>query len=208
MIAHHPSEETLLAYASGNLDEAHRVVVATHLTGCATCRAVVLLAERVGGDILESLATEDLRPGALEACLQHLDAPRPAPSPPTVPPGLPATLAGYRLGRLRRPVKGLGIATILPPSPGRAGLHLLHVAPGMNLPPHGHGGLELTAVLQGAFEDDDGIYRPGDVAETGVADHHTPVALAGETCICLFSIDGRLRFDHWLARLVQPLFGI
>ena len=211
---HHPSEETLLGHASGGLDEAHRVVVATHLAGCAACRDGVRLAERIGGEVLNGLDRSDMAPGALEACLARLDedfieaARVPAPVGLAAAVGLPASLAGYRIGRVRRPVPGLGIATILRPRQGRAGLHLLHVAPGMSMPAHSHGGLELTAILRGAFSDDSGIYRAGDVAETDEADHHTPVALAGETCICLIAVSGRLRFEHWLARLVQPLFGV
>ncbi len=205
---HHPSDETLLFHASGNLDEAHRVVIATHLAGCPACRAAVRLAECVGGDVLDRLEGTELAAGALAACLARLDAPAPVPVHLAPPPGMPASLAGYRIGPMRRPVRGLGIATILPPASRRAGLYLLEVAPGMSMPAHGHGGLELTAILRGAFEDAEGVYRPGDLAETGEADDHTPVALAGETCVCLFSVSGKLRFQSWLARLVQPLFGI
>ena len=208
MIAHHPSEATLLGYASGNLDEAHRVVVATHLTACAACRDVVRIAESIGGDVLLALADAEMAPGALAACLARLDEPFVEPPRPAPPPGLPMSLAGYRIGPLWYPMKGLGIATILKPAHGRAGLHLLEVAPGLSMPTHGHAGLELTAILRGAFEDGHAVYRRGYVAETSEADHHTPVALAGETCVCLMSVAGKLRFDSWLARLLQPLFGV
>ena len=210
---HHPSEETLLAFAGGGLDEAYGVVVATHLADCPACRAGVLMAERIGGDLLDGLEAAALRPGARDACLARLDEPIAA-EPASVPhPGLPASLAPYRIGPWRSPVRGIGLATILPAVTGRghdrrAGLHLLRVAPGMALPSHGHGGLELTAVLGGAFEDDGGVFRVGDVAECDAAADHAPVALAGETCLCLIAIGGRLRFRHWLARLVQPWFGL
>jgi putative transcriptional regulator len=37
-ITHHPSDATLGALASGALDEARGLVVATHLSLCAPCR--------------------------------------------------------------------------------------------------------------------------------------------------------------------------
>ncbi len=206
---HHPSEETLLAHASGGLDEAHRVVIATHLAGCPACRQSVRRAERLGGTMLAALPAAEMSKGALEAALARLDEPVPAlPPPPPLPAGLPASLAAYRIGRWRRPAPGLGLITILPPTAQRAGLHLLRVAPGMAMPAHGHSGLELTAVLSGAFADDDGIFHAGDVSECTEDAHHTPIAHGAEPCICLTAVAGRLRFDHWLARLVQPLFGI
>jgi putative transcriptional regulator len=206
---HHPSEETLFAHAAGGLDEAFRVVVATHLAGCARCRASVLMAERVGGAVLEEMADAALSAGALNRAMARLDDPAPSPPPPAVaPPGMPAALAGYTIGRWRGVAPGLSMAGVLAPARGRAGLHLLRIAPGMRMADHGHAGLELTAVLRGAFEDDSGTYRAGDVAENAEDADHVPVAIGEETCVCLIAIAGKLRFRHWLVRLLQPYFGV
>ena len=210
MPVHHPSDATLLAHAAGGLDEAYRAVVAAHLVGCPACRAEVRLAEQVGGKVLDALEEAPLEAGAREHCFARLERPEPQaalPPPPPTMPGLPPVLAGYG-GRWRRLLPGLAIATLLPPVQARAGLHLMRIAPGMRLAAHGHAGLELTAILKGAFEDASGIYRAGDVAETDEADQHTPVATGDETCVCLIALSGKLRFDHWLARLMQPLFGV
>jgi putative transcriptional regulator len=204
---HHPTDETLLGFATGGLDEAYRVVVATHLGHCPSCRAAVLAAERVGGLVLEGLDAAPLADGALERTLARLGDAGPPPPPPP-PPGMPASLAGYRLGRWRSIAPGLAISTILPPKSGRAALHALRVVPGMRLANHGHVGLELTTVLQGAFADSGERYAAGDVAEHDEADDHAPVALPGETCVCLIAFSGKLRFRHWLPRLVQPFFGV
>ena len=48
-IMHHPSDPTLAAFASGTLDEARAVVVATHIALCAQCRGAVAKFEAVGG---------------------------------------------------------------------------------------------------------------------------------------------------------------
>jgi anti-sigma factor ChrR (cupin superfamily) len=38
---HHPSDVMLSAFAAGALDEAQRLAVASHVNGCARCRAFV-----------------------------------------------------------------------------------------------------------------------------------------------------------------------
>ena len=204
----HPSEETLLGYAAGGLDEAYRVVVATHLAGCSACRDAVLLAERVGGGVLDGLDAAPMAAGALDRALARLDEPAP-PTPRLTPPppGLPATLAGYQLGRWRNIGKGFGFATLMPPEGKRAGLHLFRIEPGMRIAGHGHHGLELTMVLQGAFRDHSGVFAAGDVAENAEDHEHAPMAVGDVSCISLIALSGRLQFHHWMARLLQPLIG-
>ncbi|HEY5084509.1 MAG TPA: hypothetical protein VII48_08315, partial [Rhizomicrobium sp.] len=55
MIHHHPDEPLLLAYASGSADEAFSLIVATHMTYCAACRAQVAKLETIGGTLLQDL---------------------------------------------------------------------------------------------------------------------------------------------------------
>lgn len=201
--SHHPSEDILLAHAAGGLDEAYRVVVATHLAGCAACRGAVRAAERVGGDVLATLEAAPMRDDARARLMARLDEPEPAVvTPPPAPAGLPSTLAGYPAAIWKAAGPGLAVATLKRPAAGRAGLHLLRLEPGSKLAGHGHHGLELTAVLQGAFEDRHGTFAAGDVAENDEAHPHAPVAIGEETCISLIALNGRLDFRNWLARLV------
>ena len=206
--SHHPSEEILLAHAAGGLDEAYRAVIATHLAGCPACRQAVRFAECVGGDVLDAIERAPMAADALDRAMARLDLPEPPPpARPTPPASMPPTLAGYSFGRWRGMAPGLAVATLLPPAGERAGLHLLRIRPGMRLADHGHRGLELTAVLQGAFCDRGRTYRQGDVAETDEDDGHAPIAVGEETCICLIALSGRLQFRHWAFRLLQPLIG-
>jgi putative transcriptional regulator len=76
------------------------------------------------------------------------------------------------------------------------------------MPEHGHGGLELTLVLQGAFADGDERFQRGDVETEDATDQHVPVAEPGQTCICLAATDAPLRFTSFLPRLVQPFVRI
>ena len=94
------------------------------------------------------------------------------------------------------------------PEDPRTNLVLLKIGAGKRMPTHGHSGEELTLVLQGAFEDEHGRCAVGDLAEEDDDSHHTPVVTGEETCICLASIEGRLRPHGLIGRLVSPLIGL
>ena len=85
MIAHHPSDELLLAAAAGTLDAGAAIVLGAHLEGCATCRAALREFEAVGGAMLESTEPALMAPDALAKTLAAIDAPP--------PPGAPRTAA-------------------------------------------------------------------------------------------------------------------
>ncbi|MBT5567275.1 MAG: histidine kinase, partial [Rhodospirillaceae bacterium] len=71
--SHHPSDDLLWSYAAGSLDEPSSILIATHLSLCPVCRAVVAKAESVGGELFEDLASEDIEAGSLAAVLARLD---------------------------------------------------------------------------------------------------------------------------------------
>src|SRR5262245_40131262 len=56
--AMHPSEEILLAVASGQADTAHRVLVEGHLDGCASCRSTLGELSAPGGAFLFGLPAQ------------------------------------------------------------------------------------------------------------------------------------------------------
>jgi putative transcriptional regulator len=76
------------------------------------------------------------------------------------------------------------------------------------VPNHGHRGIELTLVLQGAFVDDGGRFARGDIEIADEELDHTPVADDAEDCICLAATDAPLRFSSWVPRLAQPFLRI
>ena len=57
------------------------------------------------------------------------------------------------------------------------------------LPLHGHTGAELTVVLTGAFTDERGEFRRGDLQEIEKIEHQ-PVGDREEGCICLVAAEG------------------
>ena len=219
-INHHPSEELLLDYATGALDEPWSLAIATHLALCPECRRTVAAMEAVGGSILETARPEPVTAGSFDAVLAQLDgiAPEPAPEPrqafsATGPaPVLPEPLRSYvggDVGDLKWQRLGLG-AYQLPIDTGSDGAtaRLLRIPAGRPVPEHSHGGLELTLVLCGAFTDATGDYGRGDRQEADEELEHRPHAAPGEDCICLAVTDAPLRFKDLTARMLQPLLGI
>jgi len=89
-----------------------------------------------------------------------------------------------------------------------ASARLLYIPGGVAVPDHGHRGMELTLVLQGAFADSTARFARGDIEIADEALEHTPVAEAGAPCICLAATDAPLRFKTMLPRIAQSVFRI
>lgn len=94
------------------------------------------------------------------------------------------------------------------PTSDRATARLLYIPAGVAVPDHGHNGMELTLVLQGAFADEADCFRRGDIEIADEGTEHQPIAQAGLDCICLAVTDAPLKFRGFLPRLAQPFLGI
>lgn len=208
-IKHHLSDQLLMAYAAGSMPEAFSLLVATHISMCDDCRARLGAYEAVGGAVLDT-AHVAMSDGSLEAVLAKLGAPEPrrAIRTPTV---LPAPLVDYIGGDLAS-VKwrslGMGVRQSILPTGKGATARLLFIPAGQAVPDHGHRGLELTLVLQGAFNDQTDRFGRGDVEIATQDLDHTPIAEPGADCICLAATDAPLRFSGFMPRLLQPFFRI
>lgn len=209
-IAHHLTDEILAAHAAGALPEAFALVVATHVSLCDDCRARLGALEAVGGALLEDEDAEALGEGALDAVFARIEGAAPiAVRRPDGP--LPAPVTDYvgDLAAVRWRALGNGCRqAILTGGRGVPTARLLHIPAGMAMPVHGHRGTEMTIVLQGAFSDEDGRYARGDVEIADSEVDHTPVAEAGEDCICLAATDAPLKLNGLMARLAQPFLRI
>ncbi len=205
MTTRHPSEATLLAYVAGTLPAPHSIVVRTHLALCGVCRGMVRLGTAIGGAMLEESAPTAMAPDALERVLARIGQGE----EPAAATRIPTTVEDFATGRWWWLGPGIRLMPLISRDKDDARLDLIRVAPGTALPGHGHTGSEIACVLQGAFGDETGEYHAGDVAEGDEDLDHQPVALdAGRECVCLIATTGRLRGHSWIARLVQPMFGI
>ena len=219
-IRHHLGDALLLSHASGSLGEAWSLAVATHIALCPTCRANVARAEAIGGALVEEIAPAAMSENAFSSVLERLgdsvaagEAPRaqaPVVGDIRIPEPLRSYVAGGGTGA-GLPWRRLGLGAYQIPIATRdrsATARLLRIPAGKPVPEHGHGGLELTLVLSGAFTDGDAYFGPGDIEEADEAVVHKPHAVAGEDCICLAVTDAPLRFESPIMRMMQPLLKI
>jgi putative transcriptional regulator len=203
-ITHHPSDETLAAFASGSLDEARSVVVAAHIGLCARCRATIGALEQIGGTLIEQAAPAALRAEALDAALARIDSGAPSAWAPSATADYPSVLAPYAVGPWRWIGPGLHWRGAEVPSRDATRVFMLKSAPGSSLPHHGHSGVEWTCVLEGAFRHELGHYGPGDFDDADDSVDHTPFVEPGATCVCLVALQGKLELRGWIGKLLQP----
>ncbi len=212
-IMHHPGDETLAAFAAGTLDEARAVVVATHLSLCPQCRGTMRAFELAGGAMLEAANSAAMSADALQSAMARLGE-----SPPVIPDDLPvrdradgdlpAPLSHYGLGAWRWIGRGVQWRTVDVASDDAVRVFMLKAAPGTKLPRHKHTGTEWTCVFEGAFRHDLGRYGPGDFDEADDTVEHDPVVEQGAPCICLVAMQGTIKLQGTLGRLIQPFLRI
>ncbi|MEM8591060.1 MAG: ChrR family anti-sigma-E factor [Pseudomonadota bacterium] len=212
-IKHHLTDELLMSYCAGTLPEAFSLVVATHISLCDECRARMHEFEAVGGAVLEEAEEVALSDTALEATLKLISERAKDPiKTEKVPAGVfPKPLQDYVGGDVSA-VKwrglGNGVKQAILPTDKSASVRLLYIPAGGEMPDHGHGGTEITLVLQGAFIDEDGRYARGDVECADEHTEHTPIADIGEDCICLTATDAPLKFNKLMPKIAQRFFRI
>jgi putative transcriptional regulator len=212
-ITHHLDTTTIIALASGTLDEALAVVAASHVWWCARCRDAAKEAERVGGYLLNKLTRSDNNAASGRGRAPQSD---PADDEPVHAAniGLPLPVAS-RLGgmplsdiRWRWAVPGLSLHELATTSGGKGRLFLMRIGPGRAVPQHGHGGEELTLILRGSYSDRFGRFAIGDIAALHENVVHRPIVDKQDDCICLVATEAPARFTPLIMRMIQPFVRI
>jgi len=220
-IRHHVSDELLVGYASGTLEEGWRLAVATHLALCPNCRTRLALMEDAAGELLEGISPIPIKVSSFDRVKERIKngeknrgfSPRqPTKMPKTQPPTIPEPLRSYLGGDLAElKWKSLGRGAYHIPiklADRSTTARLLRIPAGKPVPEHSHGGRELTLVLSGSFSDGELVFARGDLEEADANVQHQPLATQGEDCICLAVTDAPLRFRSWFMRLLQPVLRI
>ncbi|MEL7513786.1 MAG: ChrR family anti-sigma-E factor [Pseudomonadota bacterium] len=213
---HHLTDDILMAYATGTLPEAFNLMVAAHVSLCDECRARVDAFDALGGEVLEQSGT---KPAPVDDdCLSQTMALIAGGAAQDIKVQsrktggvLPAPLQDYVGGdidQIRWKPIGMGVKQAILPTSRDASARLLFIPAGAAMPDHGHHGIEMTMVLQGAFQDEDDYFARGDVEIVDSDTHHTPVADIHEDCICLAVTDAPLRFEGLLPKIAQRLARI
>ncbi len=202
-ISHHPTDETLAAFASGTLDEGRSVVVSMHVSLCATCKGKARQYEAIGGALLDQASPAAMKPDALQKALGMIDTNLPASAPRAEEP-----LDRYQLGKWRWVWPGVRQRSVSVPVVSNIKVFMLKAEPGIQLPHHKHTGYEWTCVLEGAFEHQFGRYGPGDFDEADETLEHKPTICEGAPCVCIVALQGDIKFQSGWGRLIQPLLRL
>jgi len=207
--------ELMIDYASGALPEPVALAMATHISLSPEARADYQRLNALGGALLESLEDAgDMPDDMLDAVMARLDEPEPAANAApaldartrALVPGplqryLPASLDRLPWKQVIRGVEEFRFETTVEGYKTA----LLRVAPGRPMPRHSHRGPEYTVILEGAYDDDDGLrMERGDICEAQPSDNHQPVADPETGCICLIVLDAPLRLSGLLGAVVNP----
>ena len=204
---HTPSEERLLAYAAGTLSLPEAIVVAAHIAMRPESAAWVRRLQAVGGQVLDDLAPVALSQDALDVALARVEVDGGdvvALPPLNDMPELPEPLRRYGLGPWRWVGPGIRVRNVHAPRDGGCRVILLKIGPGRSAPTHTHAGIELTCVLSGAYATDEARFDPGDFEEADPQVLHRPRTVSDEPCLCVAALDGQIRLEGWLGKLLQP----
>lgn len=210
MIRHTLPDNLLMGYAAGSLPEAFNLVVAAHVSLSEDARVRLGAFEAVGGAVLEDEDAAALSDGSLDRMMARLDGLPQANARAAMQANdiYPAPLADYMGRGLRWQSLGRGVKQAILKTDNGATARLLRIPGGQAMPDHGHKGTELTLVLQGAYFDGNRRFGRGDVEVATEETDHTPVAEAGQDCICLAATDAPLKFHALVPRLAQRFFRI
>jgi putative transcriptional regulator len=216
-IDHHPDDATIMAYAAGAVSEGFSLVLAAHMELCPHCRDRMALANALGGELMSDLPPVAMSPGGLKHVWSSINADRARQTSSAIAinqdEGLPAVLAA----QLPSPIGDLQWQSLMPGirqyrlagiESGNGSVRLLSIAPGIRIPHHTHTAGELTLVLKGAYEDEIGYFKAGDLADLDASYNHQPESTSDEPCICLIATEDKLRFSGIFSRILQPLVGI
>ena len=72
MIKFHLSDDLLLSYSSGTLDEASSLLVATHLALCPYCRTRNSSADSLGGYMLDTISETEVSPSLMASVIARV----------------------------------------------------------------------------------------------------------------------------------------
>lgn len=214
-IKHHPDIAMLMSCSAGSQPEVFAAVMASHLAMCPQCAREVQRMEEIGAALFDTLPAERVGGAAPLAAARAREADNPEtiesiPTKSDIPFPLAGALRVTDLDQVpwKRLAPGIWHYPLTLSEGAHGDLRLIKVAPGKELPEHGHGGEELTLLLRGSYRDEIGVFRRGDVADLDDSVEHKPIADPVEGCICLVATEKQARFKGLIARILQPFTGM
>jgi putative transcriptional regulator len=212
-------EHLMVDYASGALDEALSLVMASYISLSPYAQEQLRHLENIGGALLcQDCPPQEMNKDSLanvldklDECLTeaiaeleeielalHCDIPTP------ITQHISAHSPSAKAPQWERKLNGIEAMVIPLSAECENNVSLMKIAPGIPTPEHTHRGLELTLVLDGAFTDETGSYETGAILIHDERIKHQPVSCPQQGCVCLVATDAPLRFTRGWMRLLNP----
>lgn len=210
MIKHHPSDQLLAQYSSGELAFSLSIALSAHIEMCPQCQQkerqiVAAQADKAWHkEQVEEVNFGDMLQGILATPV--ITKQRTEKTDNTVSVG-GRTITLPNAFRSFDQLKWSGFGTI-----NRARVindeenvraSLLHIKEGGEIPQHQHNGYELTLLLDGSFSDEHGSYQKGDFILLSGDVKHSPKTEQG--CLCYTVQDAPLHFMSGMSKVLNPL---
>jgi len=206
----------LLGYAAGILDHAQKLAVDAHLSFSTSAQEFVNTCEAIGGTLIqEHCENEPMHANSLDNVLNRLDD-LPALNRALQSKPLPNTTMEFDLpspisNALKQEAKDFKWRNVYPGFKSydldidceTSIARFVQAKPGMKSPNHSHAGTEITVILDGAFSDETGEYKVGDLIVTDESCEHAPIACKFQGCTCFVVTTAPIKLTG-IASLLNP----
>lgn len=200
-------------YVAGSLPKPVHVLMDAHLELSPDNRAIVGGLESAAGDALEHVAPEAI--SGRDAALASIFASDPAPLSVgdavkrcgTVPRAL-QDFIGHTIDDIPWKTKMPGFREFDMDDVDGCHVSMFWIKPGRTVPSHTHDGMELSLIIQGAFNDERGRFGRGDISIADPSVDHRPTAENTVPCIGFAVTDAPLRLTGSLRRRLGDILSI
>ncbi|TCD12330.1 ChrR family anti-sigma-E factor [Oricola cellulosilytica] len=210
--------DALLArYAAGRLPKPVEVLVSSHLELSAPSRALLSGVESAAGEFLFSeipaalASRETMLDTVFASSTQEArgsDTSRSQEAGCAILPKALQEFVGHTVDTIPWRTKMPGFREFELGDIDGCHVSMFWLKAGRPIPAHTHEGIELTLVLDGAFNDNRGRYGRGDISIADDAVSHRPIAEAGRACIGFAVTDGPLRLTGPLHQRISDIIGL
>lgn len=213
MIDFHPAEEILIEFHQGNLPYAHELVIAAHIEMCNQCKDELNLYDAISGHFLEEASPIALNDDALDLALARIDRPFNINPQNNIPDFLkdfeiPNSISKLKFKNRYWAAPGVWIAKVENQGTDKSQAYLMYAKKGMQMPIHDHDGREITLVLQGSLEDENGKFIKGNLMQAQTGFCHSPNIGDDIDCLCFIATDNPIIPKTFLGKVLQPFARI